>query len=89
MHTDDLRYDKFAVRAFEKQTLDNLKAKGFVPKQIIQFCDNCVGQYKSKGPFQLVSESEIPILRISLGPSIAGALLMEPLVESNLLPRGL
>ena len=35
--------------------------------QIIQFCDNCAGQYKSKGPFQFVSESEIPILRMFFG----------------------
>ena len=41
MLTDDLHHDKFAVRAFEKQTLDHLKAKGFIPKQIINFCDNC------------------------------------------------
>ena len=67
MITDDLHHDKFAVRAFEKQTLDHLKAKGFIPMQIIQFCDNCAGQYKSKGPFQFVSESEIPILRMFFG----------------------
>ena len=67
MITDDLCHDKFAVRAFEKQTLDHLKAKGFIPNQIIQFCDNCAGQYKSKGPFQFVSESEIPILRMFFG----------------------
>ena len=67
MITDDLHHDKFAVRAFEKQILDHLKAKGFIPIQIIQFCDNCAGQYKSKGPFQFVSESEIPILRMFFG----------------------
>ena len=55
---------KFAVRAFEKQTLDHLKAKGFIPKQIIQFYDNCTGQYKNKGPFHFVSGSEIPIFRM-------------------------
>ena len=67
MITDDLQHDKFVVRAFEKQTLDHLKAKGKFPMQIIQFCDNCAGQYKSKGPFQFVSESEIPILRMFFG----------------------
>ena len=62
-----LDHDKFAVRAFEKQTLDHLKSKGFISQQIIQFCDNYTGQYKNKGPFQFVSESEIPILRIFFG----------------------
>ena len=49
---------------FEKRSLEKLKEKGFVPKQIIQFCDNCVGQYKSKGPFQFISEAGIPTLRM-------------------------
>ena len=62
MNTHDLKHDKFAVREFEKRTLEHLKAKGFVPKQIIQFCDNCAGQYKSKGSFQFISESGIPTL---------------------------
>ena len=39
-----------------------MKDKGFIPKQIIQFCDNCAGQYKSKGPFHFISESGIPTL---------------------------
>ena len=51
MLSDDLLHDKFAVRAFEKTTMDNLRAKGIVQKQIIQFCHNCAVQYKSKGPF--------------------------------------
>ena len=64
MISDDLRHDKFAVREFEKVSLQKLKDKGFVPEQIIQFCDNCAGQYKSKGPFQFISDSGIPTLRM-------------------------
>ena len=64
MITDDLSHDKFAVKEFERQTLEHLKNKGFVPNQIIQFCDNCAGQYKSKGPFQFISASGIPTLRM-------------------------
>ena len=46
MISDDLKHDKFAVCAFKKSMLNHLKAKGFVPSQIIQFCDNCARQYK-------------------------------------------
>ena len=60
MITDDLHHDKFAVRAFEKQTLDHLKSKGFIPQQIIQFCDNCASQYKSKGLFSLFQKVKFP-----------------------------
>ena len=66
MISDDLCH-KFAVREFEKVSLQKLKDKGFVPKQIIQFCDNCAGQYKSKGPFQFISASGIPTLCMFFG----------------------
>ena len=52
---------------FEKATLDHLKKKGFVPERIIQFCDNCSGQYKSKGPFQFISEAGIPTIHMYFG----------------------
>ena len=43
MLSDDLLHDKFVVRAFEKTTIDHLRTRDIVPKQIIQFCDNCAG----------------------------------------------
>ena len=67
MLSDDLLHDKFAVRVFEKTTMDHLRAKGIVLKQIIQFCDNCAVQYKSKGPFQFISESNIPTVWLFFG----------------------
>lgn len=67
MITDDLQHDKFAVRTFEKLSMKQLETDGFVPKQIIQFCDNCAGQYKSKGPFQYLSFSDIPTQRNYFG----------------------
>ena len=67
MLSDDLLHDKFAVRSFDKTTMDHLRAKGIVPKQIIQFCDNCAAQYKSKGPFQFISESNIPTVWLFFG----------------------
>ena len=44
-----------------------MKKKGFVPTKIIQFCDNCVGQYKSRGSFQFISDAGIPTIRIYFG----------------------
>ena len=67
MITGDLSHDKFAVKEFERQTLEHLKNKGFVSNQTIQFCDNCAGQYKSKCPFQFISASGIPTLRMFFG----------------------
>ena len=67
MISDDLKHDKYAVKAFEEASLKHLKDKGFVPTMIIQFCDNCSGQYKSKGPFQFIFESQIPTLQMFFG----------------------
>ena len=47
--------------------LAHLKKKGFTPTKIIQFCNNCSGQYKSKGPFQFISEAGIPKIRMFSG----------------------
>ena len=65
--SDDLLHDKFAVRDFEKASVNNLIASGFTPTCIIQFCDNCSSQYKSKGPFQYISMSDIPVARNYFG----------------------
>ena len=67
MISSDLKHDKFAVRRFEEESLKRLKAKGFVPERIFQFCDNCAGQYKSKGPFQFISKAGIPTIRMFFG----------------------
>ena len=67
MISDDLKHDKYAVKAFEEASLKHHKEKGFVPDMIIQFCDNCVGQYKLKGPFQFISEAKIPTIHMFFG----------------------
>ena len=84
MISDDLKHDKCAVKAFEEPSLTHLKYKGFVLTMIIQFCDNCSGQYKSKGPFQFISESQIPTLQMFLELTMEKGLLMELWAESNL-----
>ena len=69
MITDDLNHDKHAVKCFEDTTLEYFHQKGFTPKAIIQFCDNCSKQYKSKGPFQYLGASKIPVMRTYFGAS--------------------
>ena len=65
--TNDLKHDKFAVAEFQKLSLKYLSKQGFKPDKTIQFCDNCSGQCKSKGPFELITQSEIPVLRCYFG----------------------
>lgn len=67
MISDDIGHDKYAVREFERVALEQLRIRGFVPTSIIQFSDNCAGQYKSRGPFQFISQSEIPTQRMFFG----------------------
>ena len=63
MITDDMKHDKYAVKAFEDASMNSLKSLGFKPKCILQFCDNCSGQYESKGPFEYTSLSGAPVIR--------------------------
>ena len=67
MITDDSSHDKFAVNTFEQASLDHLKKNGFIPTHIIQFNDNCSGQYKGRGTFQFVSYSDVPKLKMYFG----------------------
>ena len=55
------------MRDFIKASVSNLASEGFTPTSIIQFCDNCSSQYQSKGPFQYISMSEIPVVRNYFG----------------------
>ena len=68
MISDDLRHDKYAVKKFEEVSVSNLKNnENFEPCCIVQFCDNCSSQYKSKGPFQYISTSGVPTMRSYFG----------------------
>ena len=59
MITADQKHGKYAVREFERISIAEI-SKCTDVKKIFQFCDNCSGQYKSKGPFQYISLAEIP-----------------------------
>ena len=61
--TSDLKHDAYAVKEFERKTIEHLKAKNIMIKCIYEFSDNCPSQYKSKIPFMILSKSTISIMR--------------------------
>ena len=67
MISDDSKHDKCALKAFEDTSIKSLLALGFKPKCILQFCDNCRGQYKLKGPFEYISLLETSVVRSFFG----------------------
>ena len=67
--SNDLNHDKHVVKAFEKASMKELEKSGFKPSHVLQFCDNCSSQYKSKGPFQHIANTDIPTIRSYFGPN--------------------
>jgi hypothetical protein len=67
MISDDLNHDAYAVKAFEDKAIEHLQDKGYELKRVVQFTDNCSGQYKSKLPFEFLSERPFPIIRNYFG----------------------
>ena len=59
--TSDLKHDDYAVKEFERKTIEHLKANNLMIECIYEF--NCPSQYKSKIPFRILSKSSIPIMR--------------------------
>ena len=65
--TDDLKHDSFLARAAQNLTFAYL-VKVVVPLQlIIQFCDNCASQYKSRRPFTEITRNSLDITRVYFG----------------------
>ena len=60
--SNDMKHDAFAVKEFEKETIDLLKKETQVNK-VVKFSDGCASQYKGKIAFAQLSESEKPIMR--------------------------
>ena len=56
----DLVHDAHAVHTYVKQAIAHLKAQGTPIEKLYIFSDNCGVQYKSKLPFELLSEYGIP-----------------------------
>ena len=53
--TSDLKHDAYAVKEFERKTIEHLKAKNIMIKCIYEWSDNCPAQYKSRIPFRILS----------------------------------
>ena len=65
--TSDLRHDGCAVQEFKKRTIQHLKDSKIPVHCIIKFSDNANLQYKSKIPFDILSKSDVPIMRNFFG----------------------
>ena len=65
--TDDLKHDSFLSRAVQNLTFKHLVNFGILLDLIIQFCDNCVAQYKSCRPFAELARLSLNIISIYLG----------------------
>ena len=76
--SDDLKHNSFMTRAAQNMTFKYLVEIGVPLKLILQFCDNCASQYKSRRPFAELSRLALEIIRIYFrekhGKSYADAL---------------
>ena len=65
--SDDLQHDSFHARACHTAGFKYLAEKGYPLDLVVQFCDNCSGQYKSRRPFAEISKSSVEIIRVFFG----------------------
>ena len=65
--TDDTHHDSFLVRAVQNLTFRYLVEIGVPLDLIIQFCDNCSSQYKSRRPFAELARLALEIIRVYFG----------------------
>ena len=63
----DLKHDSFLSRAAMNLTFKYLADIGIPLDMIIQFCDNCAAQYKSRRPFVEISRCALQLIRIYFG----------------------
>ena len=65
--SDDLKHDSFLSRATQNLTFKYLANLGIPLELVIQFCDNCAAQYKSRRPFAELARIAIHIIRVYFG----------------------
>ena len=65
--TADLQHDSFVARAAHNAAFQYLAHIGIPMEIIMQFCDNCSAQYKSRRPFAELSRSALQIIRVYFG----------------------
>ena len=65
--SDDLQHDSFHARSCHTAGFKYLAEKGYPMDLVVQFCDNCAGQYKSRRPFAEIARSSVQIIRVFFG----------------------
>ena len=65
--SDDLKHDSFLSRAAQNLAFQYLVDAGIPLELIIQFCDNCAAQYKSRRPFAELARCILTIIRVYFG----------------------
>ena len=53
--SEDLKHDSYAVQKYEAVAMNHFKEKKMCFGTVVQFCDQCPGQYKSHVPFEHLS----------------------------------
>ena len=65
--SDDMKHDSFLSRAAQNITFKYFAQQGIPLDLVIQFCDNCASQYKSRRPFVELAKSPLDIIRVYFG----------------------
>ena len=62
--SEDMQHDSFLSRAAMNPTFKYLVEFGIPLDIVIQFCDNCASQYKSRRPFIEISRCAFQLIRV-------------------------
>ena len=65
--TDDMKHNSFLSRAAQNMGFKYLADQGIPLDLIIQFCDNCAAQYKSRRPFVELAKCPLDVIRVYFG----------------------
>ena len=65
--TDDMKHDSFLSRAAQIMTFNYLASLGIPMDLVLQFCDNCAAQYKSRRPFVELAKCALEVIRVYFG----------------------
>ena len=65
--TDDLQHDSFVMCAGHDAAFRFLAESGVDMNMVLQFCDNCSSQYKSRRPFAECARCPLNIIRVYFG----------------------
>ena len=63
----DMKHDSFLAQSIMNLTFKYLVQAGIPLQQVIQFCDNCAAQYKSRRPFVEITRCALDLIRVYFG----------------------